>query len=219
MKSASTLPDGKTIQQILSADELKRFNAFLTKTQGQDLRNRVLAEKVEHKKPSALSKEMKIWLYLANHRGSYDPTSSMDSYFIRLAKKNNMPVYGFETVEEYAEVIYNASTEERQKQQLVSLIDNQDFYQQQMDNILNGYMLQDINAVENALNQKVGGNGDATAEEVEKQNARIAGWSQKIQEVAKKTPTLFVVGVEKLPGQQGLLQLLSQAGYTVEGLK
>lgn len=219
VKAASTLPSGKTIQQILSADELKGFNAFLMKTQGQDLRNRVLAEKVERKTPAALTKDMKIWLYLANHRGTYDPTSQIDSYFVKLAKKNNMPVFGFETVEEYANAVYRGTTEQRQKEQLVSLINHQDFYQRQMDNILNAYMDQNLDAIERALEEKVEGNGNPTAEEIQAQNERIARWSQKIQEVAKKTPTLFVVGVEKLPGQQGLLQQLSQAGYTVEGLK
>jgi uncharacterized protein YbaP (TraB family) len=38
-------------------------------------------------------------------------------------------------------------------------------------------------------------------------------------EIMKGAPTLFIIGIEKLPGEKGLLQLLKNAGYTVEGMK
>ena len=129
VKEASTLAGGKTIQQLLSADELKRFNGFLMKTQEQDLRNRMLAAKIEKKTPAALLHEMKIWLYLSNHRGTFDPMSQIDAYFVQLAKKNNMPMFGMETIEEYANVVYKAASEKRQKEQMMCLVDNQSFYQ------------------------------------------------------------------------------------------
>lgn len=219
VKEAATLADGKTIQQLLSADELKRFNGFLMKTQEQDLRNRMLAAKIEKKTPAALAREMKIWLYLANHRGTFDPMSQIDAYFVQLAKKNNMPMFGMETVEEYANAVYKSASETRQKEQMVCLVDHQQFYQKQMDNVLNGYMLQNMNTIEQALNEKIGGSCDATAEEVNAQQERIAQWAQKMPDIMKGAPTLFVFGIEKLPGEKGILQLLRDAGYTVEGVK
>ena len=202
VKDAATLAEGKTIQQLLNADELKRFNSFLMKTQGQDLRNRMLAEKIEKRSPAALTKDMKIWLYLANHRGTFDPTSQIDAYFVQLAKKNNMPMFGLETIEEYANAVYKTIPETRQ-----------------MDNILNGYMLQNMNTIEQALNEKLGGTCDATDEEATVCQQRIAQWAQKMPEIMKGAPTLFIIGIEKLPGEKGLLQLLKNAGYTVEGMK
>ncbi len=219
VKEAATLADGKTIQQLLSADELKRFNGFLMKTQEQDLRNRMLAAKIEKKTPAALLHEMKIWLYLSNHRGTFDPMSQIDAYFVQLAKKNNMPMFGMETIEEYANVVYKAASEKRQKEQMMCLVDNQSFYQKQMDNVLNGYMMQNMNTIEQALNEKIGGNCDATAEEVNACQERIAQWAQKMPGIMKGAPTLFVFGIEKLPGNKGILQLLRDAGYTVEGVK
>lgn len=216
---AATLTGDRTIQQLLNADELRRFNGFLMKTQEQDLRNRMLAQKIEKKTPDALTREMKTWLYLANHRGTFDPTSQIDNYFVQLAKKNNMPMFGMETIEEYAQAEYQAVSEARQKEQMMCLVDHQQFYQKQMDNILNGYMQQDINAIEQALNEKIGGPCDATDEEVNARQQRIALWAQKMPGIMKEAPTLFVIGIEKLPGEQGLLQLLRNAGYTVEGVR
>ena len=197
VKEASTLAGGKTIQQLLSADELKRFNGFLMKTQEQDLRNRMLAAKIEKKTPAALLHEMKIWLYLSNHRGTFDPMSQIDAYFVQLAKKNNMPMFGMETIEEYANVVYKSASESRQKEQMMCLVDNQSFYQKQI----------------------IGGNCDATAEEVNACQERIAQWAQKMPGIMKGAPTLFVFGIEKLPGEKGILQLLRNEGYTVEGVK
>ena len=202
VKDAATLAEGKTIQQLLNTDELKRFNSFLMKTQGQDL-----------------TKDMKIWLYLANHRGTFDPTSQIDAYFVQLAKKNNMPMFGLETIEEYANAVYKTIPETRQKEQMMCVVDHQDFYQKQMDNILNGYMLQNMNTIEQALNEKLGGTCDATDEEATVCQQRIAQWAQKMPEIMKGAPTLFIIGIEKLPGEKGLLQLLKNAGYTVEGMK
>ena len=219
VKEATTIADGKTIQQLLSADELKRFNAFLMKTQEQDLRNRMLAAKIEKKTPAALTREMKIWLYLANHRGTFDPMSQIDAYFVQLAQKNNMPMFGMETVEEYANAVYKAVPENRQKEQMMCLVDNQQFYQKQMDNVLNGYMMQNMNTIEQALNEKIGGKCDATSEEMKACQERLARWAQKMPEIMKGAPTLFVIGIEKLPGENGILQLLRNAGYTVEGVK
>ncbi len=219
VKEATTIADGKTIQQLLSADELKRFNAFLMKTQEQDLRNRMLAAKIEKKTPAALTREMKIWLYLANHRGTFDPMSQIDAYFVQLAQKNNMPMFGMETVEEYANAVYKAVPENRQKEQMMCLVDNQQFYQKQMDNVLNGYMMQNMNTIEQALNEKIGGKCDATSEEMTACQKRLARWAQKMPEIMKGAPTLFVIGIEKLPGENGILQLLRNAGYTVEGVK
>jgi len=218
-KTAGSMQNGKTIQQLLSASELARFNAFLMKTQGQDLRNRVLAAKVENRTPGALAKDMAQWLYLANNRGIFDPMSQVDSYFIRLAKKNNMPVYGLETVDEYIKATFQSGSEARQKERMMCLIDHQDFYQQKMSNILNGYMSQNMSAIETAVADRLGGSCDATPEETAELNARIAAWAQKMPDIMSKTPTLFTIDVQHMVGEQGLLQLLRNAGYEVEAMK
>jgi uncharacterized protein YbaP (TraB family) len=37
--------------------------------------------------------------------------------------------------------------------------------------------------------------------------------------IMKQAPTFFAVGAGHLPGEKGVLQLLRNAGYTVEGVK
>ena len=71
-----------------------------------------------------------------------------------------------------------------------------------------------------ASDEKIGNSCDSTPEE----NAglvdnRNADWLTKMPEIMKKAPTFFVVGALHLPGEKGVLQLLKNAGYTVEPVK
>ena len=47
---------------------------------------------------------------------------------------------------------------------------------------------------------------------------RNADWVTKMPSLMASKPTLFAVGAAHLPGEKGVLHLLRQAGYTVEGV-
>ena len=48
---------------------------------------------------------------------------------------------------------------------------------------------------------------------------RNADWAKKMPAIMAAKPTFFVVGAGHLPGAKGVLQLLKDAGYTVEAVK
>ena len=48
--------------------------------------------------------------------------------------------------------------------------------------------------------------------------ARNLAWMKKIPPLMSSKSTLFVVGALHLPGPDGVLNLLRQAGYTVEAV-
>lgn len=48
---------------------------------------------------------------------------------------------------------------------------------------------------------------------------RNKAWAEKMPAIMSEAPTLFVVGAGHLPGDNGLLNLLQQQGYTLEDLK
>jgi hypothetical protein len=61
---------------------------------------------------------------------------------------------------------------------------------------------------------------DSTPEEEDVMiNNRNANWLKKMPALMMLRPTLFAVGAGHLPGEKGVLNLLRQAGYTVEGVK
>ena len=44
-------------------------------------------------------------------------------------------------------------------------------------------------------------------------------WVEKMPAIMTEAPTLFVVGAGHLPGDNGVLNLLKQQGYTIEAMK
>ena len=60
---------------------------------------------------------------------------------------------------------------------------------------------------------------DSTPEEEDVMiNNRNANWVEKMPTLMMLRPTLFAVGAGHLPGEKGVLNLLRQVGYTVEGV-
>ena len=48
---------------------------------------------------------------------------------------------------------------------------------------------------------------------------RNRNWVEVMPAIMAEQPTLFAVGAGHLCGEQGVLKLLEQAGYTIEGVK
>ena len=77
------LGEGQKINQVLSADQMKRVNAFMMKTMQTDFNNPAVMQQMGSMKPAALSTNFTVLLYLTHHMGEFDPTSSFDQYFQR----------------------------------------------------------------------------------------------------------------------------------------
>ena len=88
-----------------------------------------------------------------------------------------------------------------------------------MKNLAAAYFSQDIDALYELTEEKMGNDCDSTPEEEETLlYARNADWAEKIPAIIADTPTLFVVGAAHLPGERGVLKLLKDKGYVVEPL-
>ena len=61
---------------------------------------------------------------------------------------------------------------------------------------------------------------DSTPEEEDQLiNDRNANWIKLMPQIMKDKATFFAVGAGHLPGDKGVLTLLKNAGYTIEGVK
>ena len=100
------------------------------------------------------------------------------------------------------------------------LIDNEQFNTQMMEDMAKAFYAQDLDALQKAMDEKLGNSCDSTPEEeAQLISNRNADWLAKMPAIMKERPTFFAVGAGHLPGEKGLLQLLRNAGYTVEGQK
>lgn len=220
MQKAQALPAGKTLQTVLNDAQYKKLDGFLKKYMGIGLGSPEVKANMGSLTPAALNEQLQVLMYLQNHMGDYDPSSTFDQYFQAQAKKNNEPTGGFETVSFQANLLYNSASMERQIEQLMCLIDNEEFYIKVMDKITEAFYAQDIDAVKQAMDAKIGSSCDSTPEEaaalVDKRNA---DWAAKMPGIMSGKPTFFAVGAGHLAGDKGVLQLLRNAGYTVEAVE
>lgn len=217
--TAMMLPDGKSLSDILTAEELGKLNTFMMETLGADLNNPMVAAQLGKMTPTAISTQLQMVQYMKMTPG-FDPTAMIDSYFQNVAKAAGKPVVGFESVDFQISVLYTGTPLERQKEQLICMLDNQEYNLMIMKNLTEAYFSQNIDKVLEVTEEKLGNSCDSTPEEDEALiYGRNATWVEKIPAIIGDKSTLFVVGAAHLPGERGVLELLKKEGYTVEAVK
>lgn len=220
VQNAMTLPAGKTIKDYLTPDEYKRLDAFMVAKMGTGLSNPMVAAKMGNMTPMALVTQFQLLLYMTKHMGEFDPSSTFDQYFQAQAKKNGLPCGGLETVQKQIDVLYKSKPMSRQVEELMCFIDNENFNSQMMEDLTSAFYAQNLETLKQVMDRKLGGKCDSTPEEEDMLiNNRNADWVAKMADIMASKPTFFAVGAAHLPGDKGVLQLLRNAGYTIEGVR
>ena len=218
MQQAMMLPDGMTLDKLLTADEMSRLNAHIKSLIGMDLTIPILAEQMNKLTPTALSSSLEM-LSLLKKGSGFDPQNQFDNYFQKQAFAQGKGVGGLETMAFQIKTLFKGTSLERQKELLMCLVDNAAFMDEVIDSIIRAFYAQDLDGIEKAMDVKLNNSCDNRPEE---ENALIydrnADWVTKMPALMEEKPTLFAVGAAHLPGEKGVLHLLRQAGYTVEGV-
>lgn len=205
LKDAKALENGKTLLSLLSPSQQAKLNTFLKKYMEVDFRSSYVQKKYGNLTPVALLEDLEQLLFVANHMGEYDPTHTFDQYFEAQAKANQETIGGLSDIDDYIKATYKKDLKQ-QVAQLVSFLENENVELNKLNKAVDAYGAQDLDVV-----------SKASADKVDK--ALLTAWAAKIQTVMAEKPTFFVVDAANLGGEEGILQQLRQAGYTVEGLK
>ncbi|MBR5689822.1 MAG: TraB/GumN family protein, partial [Prevotella sp.] len=209
-----------TIKDYLTPDEFKRLDAFMIAKMGTGMSNPMVASKMGNFTPMALVTQFQLLLFMTKHMGEFDPSSTFDQYFQAQAKKNGLPCGGLETLKKQIEVLYTGKPISRQVEELMCFIDNESFNSQMMEDLTSAFYAQNLETLKQVMDRKLGGKCDSTPEEeAQLIYDRNADWVSKMPTIMASKPTFFAVGAAHLPGDKGVLQLLRNAGYTVEGVK
>lgn len=220
MQEAMMLPSGQDLQTILSTEQYKKLNECVRKIIGIGLDNPQVNAQIGKFSPAALSAQLTTLQYLKNHHNEFDLSNSFDQYFQNQAKKNNKPIGGLETMAFQIEILFKRTPLKRQVEQLMCFVDNQEFNEKMTERITKAFYAQELNALKTAMDTKLDNSCDYTPEETAQLiDNRNRNWAQKMQAIMATKPTFFAVGAGHLPGERGLLQLLKNAGYTVEAVK
>ncbi len=220
MQSAMTLPDGKTLKDVLTTEQYTRLNAYLKKTMQVDLSSPQVEAKMGHMTPMAMTTQLTLISFMMKHMGEFDPTNTFDQYFQAQAKKNNEYVGGLETVAFQTETLFRSFPMSRQVELLMCFLDHTAFIEEMNEKMANAFYAKDLDALKAAMDEKLNNSCDNKPEEDDLLiNNRNADWLKKMPTIMAAKPTFFAVGAGHLPGEKGILEGLKKLGYTVEGVK
>lgn len=219
MQQAMMLPEGMTLQKLLTTDEMDRLNAYMKGIMGMDMTNPLVAQQMGKMTPSALSTLLSVYTFIKKG-GNFDLQNSFDEFFQKQARNQGKTVGGLETMAFQIKTLYGGKSLERQKELLMCQIDNAAFLDEMADGVIKAFYAQNLDAVMQAMDEKLNNSCDASPEEdAQLIYNRNSDWVKKMPALMVKKPTLFAVGAGHLPGEKGVLNLLRQAGYRVEGVK
>lgn len=91
MMEKEKLPDGKTLKDVLPADQYSKLDAYLKRTMGVGFENPMVAAQMGTLTPAALQTRLTLIMYMQDHTVDFDPTNSFDLYFQSQAQKSNKP--------------------------------------------------------------------------------------------------------------------------------
>ncbi|HJV18295.1 MAG TPA: TraB/GumN family protein [Sediminibacterium sp.] len=134
-----------------------------------------------------------------------------ETLFFQMAKANNIPVGGLETLTDQIAAI-DAQPMESQLKTLAASLQNYDSVKLMMKQLLSVYKLKNSDSLYSFMQQH--GSDDYFEKElIEKRNTR---WISRIQNTIRNKATFFAVGAGHLGGKAGLIALLRKQGFTLK---
>ena len=198
MQQKMMLPEGKTLQDMMSAEDYATVSQFF-----QDSLMTPIAA-VERFSPIALYGVIAMQM-LHCQPGSYEMS------LLQLAKAEDKEVIGLETIDEQL-AAFNQISEEEQVDYLTETIEDYDESLSEFRKLLAAYQAQNVDELY-ALSQE-------TMNEVEGMEQHLLidrneAWVPEMSSLMKERPTFFAVGAGHLGGEHGLIDLLEEQGFTV----
>ena len=219
MQEGMMLPEGTTLSKLLTDEEMGRLNVVLKELMGVDMTNAMVKQQLDAMSPQALQTQLSLLIYMKKHDG-FNPQATFDGYFQQVAQQQGKGVGGLETPEFQVQTLFKGMTLERQKQLLMCLVDNKEYMELMAEQLVEAFFKQDLVGVKAVMDEKQQNQCDSTPEEDDQLiYSRNANWIKLMPQIMKDKPTFFAVGAGHLPGDKGVLQLLRNAGYTIEGVK
>lgn len=143
-----------------------------------------------------------------------EPALSYETYFLNLAREAGKKIVGLETVEEQIQFLNRIPLQE-QAQVLLEFVETYSEQKTLYHEMVELYKRQEIDRLYQLILEQP---------EFERYreillDARNRAWLPEIKMLIMQEPVFIVVGAGHLPGEQGLIKLLTKVGYRVTPLR
>ena len=196
------LPDGKSLSDLMSEDDYSAFQSYLLDSLG--------IKKSTFKKINKIKPLYSSALIINELTGK---TKTYEKELNKMAEKNGMEVIGLESLKFQLDLINNISIEDQ-----IKMITEEEMSGNPMDiynNMVDAYIKQDLTSLKNLMDT------DDSMLELGDDfiKNRNTDWIPKIETYISKSPVFIAVGAGHLPGNEGVLNLLREKGYTITPVK
>jgi hypothetical protein len=194
------MPDGRTAEDYLNEEEYELLAGFFNDSLNLPF------ERIKGIKPFFLS-SMTISHFLGCQPASFEQTLT------KAAQNKEMEVKGLETVEEQLSFIDNLSMEMKKKMLMENLKQydkSKKMFREQVDY----YLSENLEGLNSIIDDYMSSDYAQLREDLLVK--RNKNWVPEIRKMIHEQPSMIAVGAGHLPGSDGLLELLREAGYSVE---
>ena len=202
-------PLDSTLDVLLTTEEYRVVEKVFDKYFGT---MGVKLSQMKSLKPSAISTQMQAMQAL-KYFPNFDATNLIDVAVQQRANDAGRPSVGLESVQEQIDLLFNGPLTEQAKG-LVESCKQDEFFQVQSAALVDAYMSQDLDKIQTVMTDATMGGSEEAMEALIYNRNRL--WAAKLVEMMPERACLVCVGAGHLPGDQGLIQLLRNEGFTVE---
>lgn len=203
MMQGMYLKDDKTLKDFVTEEEYKLIDSLFINNMGMSVKL------LENVKPFFLSSMFYPKMIDC-------PMQSFELELTKVASEQNEEILGLETIEEQLKVFDDIPLEDQYKDLVRMAEGSLEKDKATFSKMLKIYKDEDINALIDIMNDDT--NSTMSKHQDVLLEQRNKNWISKIGEYAKEQPTFFGVGAGHLPGKNGVIQLLRNAGYTVTAI-
>lgn len=200
LQQAAVLPEGKTLRSFFSEKDYALLHGYFNKTMSLNL------DQLDRMKPFMLHSMLLSQLTECT-------AISYEESLMKLAQQQGKEVIGLETVAEQLGAI-DRMPANVQTNMLTKMISNMDDARNTYQKMVKLYVQQDLAGLESLSREEYSDEDYHVYEEIFLVN-RNKRWIPVMEREARIQPTFFAVGAGHLTGENGLLELLRQRGYTV----
>lgn len=197
------MPKGQTLSSLYTEDQLKVVDEFVTSVLGVGVKS------FDAYKPVMVSSSLLVFIAMKVYP-DFNAEKAIDSHMQAMAKKDKKEVGGLETIEFQINMLYDEPLE-KQAADLLEMAEKSKEAEEDIIRLTELYRQQELAKMWDLMLE------DTEPEELETLiYGRNRNWVEQMKNIMPAAPAMFVVGAGHLPGEQGLIKLLENEGYTLE---
>jgi uncharacterized protein YbaP (TraB family) len=205
MAKGAMISDGRTIKDVLTAEQYAKVDEMFTSTVG------VSVENVKTLKPAILS----VLVVTSPKMFGCSPPSSYELSLVKLAGDKKKPIIGLETVEFQSRAL-EARPLEKQANALYEMAKDPQKAEEQLKKLIAAYKEQNIEKVHDLAVEQEKSDSEFQKGLLDDRNL---AWLPKLETAISTKPSFIAVGAGHLGGKNGVLQLLRNKGYSVKPIR